>query len=472
MIQAPNFTPTSSIPTLAEFNPKDVPYQFDVLKDIRRNFHYASGQTVGDSLSPGGVHQVLLSGSVGSAKSLLMAHIVITHCLFNPGAVAGIGRLTMPSLKDTLLDVILKHLGRDIPYVLNRVKGSITFANGSKILSFSWADGNFSKFRSYEFSLFAIEELTENDDKEFYTEILLRVGRLKHVEEKLLICATNPDDPAHWAYKHFITGSKTDPTIHVYYSKTRENKFLPASYITTLEKNLDEKMAQRMLEGVWLSIAGDVVYYSYTQEGNFRDFPYAIDTDFTVHLSFDFNIGVGKPMSCVFYQIDRQGNFHFFEEIVIEGARTEGILEEAGARGLFNKDTFYLIHGDATGGARTTVSKKSNYDIITEFLNAYRTHENKTVKFRIAVPRSNPPIRARHNLVNSLMRNVHGNHRLFVYQGCPVTDEGFRLTKLRERGQYIEDDSKYYQHVTTAAGYGIWWNEKIGIARNQGMVQL
>jgi len=33
--------------------------------------------------------------------------------------------------------------------------------------------------------------------------------------------------------------------------------------------------------------------------------------------------------------------------------------------------------------------------------------------------------------------------------------EGFSLTKLKDGAQYIEDDSKRYQHITTAAGYGI-----------------
>jgi hypothetical protein len=53
------------------------------------------------------------------------------------------------------------------------------------------------------------------------------------------------------------------------------------------------------------------------------------------------------------------------------------------------------------------------------------------------------------------MRNAKGEVRLQVYKGCETLDKGFRLTHLKKGGQYLEDDSDFYQHVTTAAGYGI-----------------
>jgi len=68
---------------------------------------------------------------------------------------------------------------------------------------------------------------------------------------------------------------------------------------------------------------------------------------------------------------------------------------------------------------------------------------------------SNPPIRTRHNLVNSYCLNANGKRRLFVYEKAKTCDEGLRLTRLKPGGAYIEDDSKHYQHVTTAIGYGI-----------------
>jgi len=45
--------------------------------------------------------------------------------------------------------------------------------------------------------------------------------------------------------------------------------------------------------------------------------------------------------------------------------------------------------------------------------------------------------------------------RLFIYKKCKVAHEGMRLTSLKKGADYIEDDSKEYQHVTTAIGYRV-----------------
>lgn len=453
----------SSVPTIEEFDPRVIPYQFQVIKDIRKNFDYSLG-----------THEVLLSGAVGSAKSVLLAHIIVTHCLIYPFACFGIGRLTLPSLKETLLDFILKHLGAESTkdkFVYNKSNNQILFANGSKILPFSWKDGNFQKFRSYAFSGFAIEELSENKTRDVYEAISLRCGRLSHIPEKILISATNPDDPSHWAYKELIVNSRSDNTKHVYYSKTADNPFLPKSYIQRLQKNLDPKMALRMLEGQWLAIKQDVIYYEYNSDTHYRDYDYKVDPSKPVYLSYDFNIGAGKPLSVIFFQyID--DTFHFFEEIVIEGSRTLDTLEEAANRGLLNYDTWYYVNGDATGAARTTVYNKTNYDIIREFLANFKSQAGKPLKFKIQVPKINPPLKTRHNTVNAYLKNQRGDVRVYVYRKARTLDEGFRLTKLKDRGQYIEDDSKYYQHVTTAAGYGICWQTLVGTRKEQGTVQL
>ena len=71
------------------------------------------------------------------------------------------------------------------------------------------------------------------------------------------------------------------------------------------------------------------------------------------------------------------------------------------------------------------------------------------------VPRSNPPIRERHNIVNAYCCNSLKQIRLFVYAKCKTLHEGFNLTALKKGAEYIEDDSKEYQHITTAAGYRI-----------------
>jgi len=88
------------------------------------------------------------------------------------------------------------------------------------------------------------------------------------------------------------------------------------------------------------------------------------------------------------------------------------------------------------------------------------------------LPLSNGPIRKRHNAVNAFCLNDKAKRRLFVYKDAPTADEGLRLTQLKKGGQYIEDDSKRYQHISTAIGYGLQAAIRIANKRPQRTIQL
>lgn len=434
----------SYVPSFEDFKPV-IPYQRTVLTDIRRRFDYSKGK-----------HELLLSGSVGSAKSIIMAHIGLTHVLMNQGAQLLLGRKSMPALKRTIFQMILDHIGERMvegkDYKINRTQAEIEFSNRSKIHSFSWSDKAYKKVRSVPLSAAIIEELTENndEDKQAYDEISMRVGRVLDVEEKFIISATNPDAPSHWVHNYFI--DNPSPRKHVYYSVTSENPFLPDGYIDSLLETLDEKTAQRMVYGKWVEIDQERVYHSYSSANKRMDQDYEVIPSLPIYISFDFNIAKGKPMSACAHQV-QNNQIHFFNEFVVHGADTEDLMEEIAGSDILENNCPIVIHGDATGKSRDTRSKKSDYTIIEKYLANYRRKDGRRVQFEIDVPTINPPVRSRHNMVNGLMRNANGKHRLFVYKRCKVLDEGFRLVQLKAGGNYVEDDSKEYQHVTTAAGY-------------------
>lgn len=436
-----------SEPSLLRFKPV-IPYQRKLLKLIRKQWDYSKNYP-----------EILLSGSIGSSKSTIAAHLAVTHCLFYPGARVAICRRALPDIKRTIFLKCLEQLGdlqEGKDYVSNTTRGGIAFANGSEIISISWADKRYMKARSIDLSAAIIEELVENegDDIQGYREVKMRIGRIPKVKEKWIISCTNPGSPSSEWYKYFFTSGKD--TRLVLYSLTTDNPFLPPTYIEQLKQDLDPKMAERMLYGKWIEIEDEVVYYAYQRERNYRDYAYTVNPNLPVYFSYDFNIGVGKPMSCVFFQIVND-EFHFFDEVVIEGARTENTLEEAANRGLFDLGRIYYCNGDAAGKHRDTRSNQSDYDIIDAFMRRYKRKDGMTLRYERKIPSANPPIRDRHNIVNAYCLNTHKQTRLFVYKNCKTLDEGFRLVKLRKGSQYVEDDTKYYQHITTAAGYGIYY---------------
>lgn len=427
-------------PSLSEFNPKAIPWQWEALRHIRT-------QDYSDSMT----REYLLSGSVGSAKSLLLIHVALTHCLFYPGARFCLVRRRGPDMMSTVVPKLLAHMadfeeGED--YEFYRTARLIEFNNGSQIILKSWDDKHFTRMRSMELSAAGVEELTENEGRyeTGYQELFARVGRVSHVQERFVLSATNPDSPSHWVYRRFIEAPT--PYRKVFYSLTSDNPFLPAGYVEGIKQNFDAKMVQRMLYGQWVEIASERIYHAYEQDRNFIRQTYTVNPSHPIMLSWDFNIGHGKPLSVVAAQ--RIGDaYHFFSEAIIEGIRTEQSLIELENRGVINPTQTYVIHGDATGEARSTNSNWSNYDVIRNYF------QSRGIRYVFAVPKKNPSLKDRHSIVNAHCRNASNQSRVFVYETCPVLNEGMMKTALKPGAGYIEDE-KYYQHCTTALGYLIY----------------
>lgn len=449
----------SSVPFFDQFSPLEIRFQHRLFYDIKKKFDYSTGTQC-----------VLFSGAVGSGKSVMAAHLIWSHALNNPGADIGIGRRDLKRLKSTLLKTILLHrpsnwrINEDFQF--NKAESKITLPNSSTISSFSWADGDLERFKSEQFSMFVIEEASENDNQEIFSAILSRLGRLTHIKEKLFLLLTNPDEPDHWINKDFIMkAGNIDSKIregdynsnyHVYYSLTVQNKFLDKAYVQMLLKSNHSKWIERNLEGKWISFGGQGLYFAYNEEKHLVNRDYIVDLKHPIYVSFDFNVAKGKPMSVCLSQYIND-TFHFFDECVVEGANTSKILDEMHSKHMFNYNTQYIINGDAAGWSKGSATNGySDYDIIKNFLN--KINPNGKFNFKIDVDLSNPEVKVRHNTVNAYLQNGLGEARIFVYKRCKTLNEGFKLTQLKDNARYIEDDSKYYQHITTAAGYTICKN--------------
>jgi PBSX family phage terminase large subunit len=447
----------ASIPGVTQFNPRFIPWQCDAINLVRTWDYEKKGKL-----------ELLLSGALGSAKSIVLAHLAVTHCLQFAQARVCLGRRTMPDLKETIYATVLEHLRNDpqleegVDWRAVPTKGYVRFANGSEIVSRAWGDRKGGKkARSLNISMLIVEELTENDDKDkaAIEELVQRVGRLRHVPEKVFVAATNPDEPDHWVFSYFI--ATTSPNRKVIYSITTDNPFLDSLYHQTLLRDLDPRMALRMIHGRWISIAKEGVYHQYDRDLHEPPAAYSVDPSLPIVVSFDFNIGVGKPLSCTFSQF-KGGVKHFFAEVVIEGARTQNALEDAWNRGLFDLPTQYYIRGDASGTHKDTRNNLNDYMVIDEWLKNQVRKDGSRIMWLRQVPVQNPPVRARHNVVNAWLRNDLGQVRIQVYPGCKVLREGMKLVKLKKGAEYVEDDSKFFQHVTTAAAYDIYYEHAAG----------
>lgn len=430
--------------------------------------------------------EILLSGSIGSAKSILLAHLAIVHCLKWPGACVAIGRRALPDLKKTLYEEIIQHMtvGSAGPclqegkhFKKKDQTAEVHFANGSKIISVTWGDRRYDKFRSYKFSMIIIEEFTENDD-DFEIGFKILKGRLRRipwVPENVLITATNPGEPDSFCYKYFIEGSKQYESRFVFYSQTDCNPFLDPVYIRQLMQDYSVLEAERYLKGQWISLEGKGIYHAYSEAKNFKREPYMFDWTRPLHLTFDFNTAEGKPQSCAAFQVGRRdGTFHFFRESVVDEANwVLDNLEDFEAQGLFESEQDgtrvriqkVIVHGDASGRAKSSNSLRSNYDLIKTWFS------DRGIPYEIQVPKSNPAINTRWTTVNAMCQNALKETRIFVYSTCPVLNMGMKLSRKKE-GTAIEDDSKRYQHITTALGYAVCYLKALESQESSKTIEL
>lgn len=441
-------------PLLQDFDPTIIPWQIQSIEHFN-TFDYSNG-----------VLEVLLSGSIGSAKSICAAHITALHVLKNKNSRVLVLRRALKDLKRTFWQTLLSHIA-DIPQMVkeyNKSEMRIKFVNGSEIIGDSYDKGDFEKFRSLELSGIVIEEASEST-KELYDAVKMRVGRLPKVKENFILCLTNPDEPSHYLYKEFIEkngiGNK-----RVFYSLTEQNPFLPDWYIQNLRNDLDPQMAKRMLLGQWVSIQGATPYYAYNSDKQFNKLQkYVINPNHPLDFMHDFNIGEGKPMSSAYGQCIN-GVFHIGKSFVVEGFNTEEIIDEMIDDGCLEQVSVVRIFGDRNGKNNDTRGNRTDYDIILKKLQNFRKKNGMALRVVMQVPNQNPPVRARQNIVNAHCLNENGQIRLYIYSEAAKVDEGLRLTKVKSGSSYQEDDSNDFQHVVSAVGYYIHYyknnTEKIG----------
>jgi len=447
-------TPIQSSPNLLGFNPYAIPYQAKLLELVRNEWNYDEGNL-----------EILLSGSFGSAKSIMMAHLAVTHCLENDRARVCLARKTLPDLKDTIFKEIIEHIEEDLTegldYHAAHNRGFIRFANGSEIISRSWADKKYKKGRSLKLSMVVFEEMTENDeeDKQAFDTLKARLRRLPHVKENILIGATNPDSQNHWVYKYFM--DRPAPYKKVFYSITDDNPFLDPIYVKQLREGMTHLEAKRYLEGQWIEISTESLFYNYSSDRNFRrDEVYNFNLRYPIRLMHDFNVGHGKPMSAAVGQfID--GVWHIKKTYLADGFRTAQILDEIAEDRIFENRCSFIIYGDATGRHSDTRSNQSDWDIIEDFLSNYKRQDKSSLEFSIDVPRANPPIKRRWKHLNLKFLNANDKVGLYIYSEAADADEGFRLTKLKKGSGLVEDDSLRTQHVSSSAiGYAVDYVEE------------
>jgi len=398
---------------------------------------------------------------VGSGKSHLGSLWTLQRCIEAPEGVKGIvAANTYPQLYDSTLDRMLQNWQEwgvtFRPQTLPRSYGALNVevCTGGK-----WTTLRCRSLSHYEAIAgmevgFYWEDEAWGAPEEGFAELEKR-NRDTRMPQRALVTSWL-DEMDSWMYRRFVENfgtitaqgkgdnwwwEESDRKLAVYATTHCNLKHLPSDYVEKLTDSLTPRMFDRQVLSKWMA-EGSGIYYGFSREKSVTE---AADYEAglgQVWLTCDFNIGEGKPMSWALCQ-ERKGRLYQWAEIILDTADTNQAAEEVAARladvGLSPAEVH--VCGDASGRARDTRSKRTDYEILREH---GFVHQD--------VPTKNPPIRERHNAVNVAFCSKSGERRYLIHPRCTGTIHGWLTTRIKKGANYIEQETTH-QHITTALGY-------------------
>lgn len=248
-------------------------------------------------------------------------------------------------------------------------------------------------------------------------------------------------------YYDICEAAKHDPNWGYYWWPSSD--ILPEDVIAEAKRNLSAKQFKQEYEGSFETAAGRI-YEDYSKENT-------TDSVILEHeqllYSCDFNY---TPMSHSI-GVRREGAYYLLDEIVLESAVPLNAIMEFCERYKEHKNKHLIIYGDPAGQAGEKHSQQSSYTQMTEYLTAQGWSWERRIR------RKAPSIVDRQNSVRAFICSASGDRRFFVNPvKAPYTHKGCATTQLKEGSAFQEDNKDPYQHITTAIGYMIEYENPVG----------
>ena len=114
---------------------------------------------------------VVLSGAMGSGKSLAVQYFISRLCMDTKykNLKVGVGRISVTDAKDTFFKELKVMTPSSV--LLKDNSENLLFKTGSEVTLQGWGDGNVRKIRSNNYHIFVMEEVTEDAAKNLVAEL-------------------------------------------------------------------------------------------------------------------------------------------------------------------------------------------------------------------------------------------------------------------------------------------------------------
>ena len=382
-----------------------------------------------DFITSDATHTGLVAG-FGAGKSIAGTLKTVEKKKAYPGINVAYYLPTYSLIKDIAFPNF-KHIleQHEIPYELNETDKEFKTPLG-KIIMRSMDNPN--TIVGYEVGYSCIDEADILPKKKMKLAFVKIAGRNRKPlpdGSKNCIDLVSTPEGFNFLYDFFVRENK--PNRKLIKAKTRDNPFLPESYIETLQDIYSEQELEAYLGGEFVNLLSGTVYHAFNRKVNHSD--REIKSKDKLHVGMDFNI---TNMSATIR--------------VTDGKKTTAVDEVTGAydtadmisilRKRYPKHHM-TVYPDASGNARNTAGE-SDIKLL------------KKAKFLVRVDKKNPSVRDRITTVNASFKNAKAETTNYINtNNCP------ELTEAYERLPYkngVPDKDSGFDHITDADGYCVY----------------
>jgi hypothetical protein len=248
-----------------------------------------------------------------------------------------------------------------------------------------------------------------------------------------------------WVYQRFLANPVNG--YHTVVAQAFENRHIlnkVPDFYDRLKRSYDETLYQQEALGQYLSLHGGLVDKAFDRRDHVQTL--RMEQNSPLLWALDFNV---DPMSSVVVQLAGT-KILVLDEIVLRHASTLEACEEFSRR-FPNHSAGLVVYGDASGNTQQTTGA-SDYQIVKDF---FRARYGTRVSYK--VPKANPVVRERLQLVNSKLRTAAGEIHMLVDGKCKELITDFEQVAYKEDTNAIDKEKdRRRTHLSDALGYVLW----------------
>jgi len=262
------------------------------------------------------------------------------------------------------------------------------------------------------------------------------IGRMRDCDNPEIYITSTPEG-FKFSWELFEGDRKDDSKFYVK-GRTKDNFYLPKTYIKLLEQNYDSKLLKAYSEGEWVNIQQGQTYYQFNRDTNIQKVQY--NRSLPVRMGIDWNV---SPECCVLFNLYKeQPQIRIFDCISLTHAGAGDLLTERMVKTVKEKypNSEYIAYPDATGHSRGTSAMYSDIDLLIQG------------GFKVKALKSNPLVIDRVNAVN---KALDGN--LVIDPKCKELINDLEKTANKEGTREIDKSNNSLTHMSDALGYAVHW---------------